>query len=546
MYAKSITIENFRVFQEKFTLNLSKNINCISGHNGIGKSTILAILSNCGEVKAKDGRMLDGSIFKGDFSEILKGDKEYDNEGAYIKIEFEDLPLHESNPPYVEALEFRTTFQKYDDKERFRLLPKKISGVRNSEAKINWPTFYLGLSRLYPIGESQKIQKSKHLSEEIAQTFIEKHALILSMNYGETASAKELGIIEHRKSKIGLKTEKFSETANSSGQDNIGQILLAILSFENLKNSYSNYSGGLLIIDELDATLHPAVQKKLFDYLLEKSLELDLQVVFTTHSLTLIQHASMIRNKNTNSEKIKVSYLRKRTNSVHVIDNPSPSVYERDLNDTYAGLAPIINKVKVITEDGVAQWFIKIILETKLNGQNELHNLEFLDLNTSWQHIIKLLTCDVEVFKNYIAILDPDIMKPDNLEVLSRLIMGSPYKVNQPLANILTIPSANDNFYNIERMLWEYIREVKDSHEMFNDPVLIDSNFQHRLALENGPESENYAQYGTKKYKKWFEDHLFLLKTVVRYWIKDNDDIVMIFLNNLKSTYNNINGKING
>ena len=46
MYIKKLVVQDFRAFQKKFTIHFSKNITAISGQNGIGKSTILAILAN--------------------------------------------------------------------------------------------------------------------------------------------------------------------------------------------------------------------------------------------------------------------------------------------------------------------------------------------------------------------------------------------------------------------------------------------------------------------------------------------------------------------
>ncbi|MBG1279471.1 AAA family ATPase [Lactococcus lactis] len=51
MWAKKIELHDFRAFENFFEMDLAKNITCISGHNGIGKSTILAVLNNCGELK---------------------------------------------------------------------------------------------------------------------------------------------------------------------------------------------------------------------------------------------------------------------------------------------------------------------------------------------------------------------------------------------------------------------------------------------------------------------------------------------------------------
>ena len=41
------------------------------------------------------------------------------------------------------------------------------------------------------------------------------------------------------------------------------------------------------LIDELDATMHPAAQIRLLNVLYEEAKLLNLQIVFTTHSLSL-------------------------------------------------------------------------------------------------------------------------------------------------------------------------------------------------------------------------------------------------------------------
>ena len=92
-----------------------------------------------------------------------------------------------------------------------------------------------------------------------------------------------------RKKGIGINTDKYSSITNSAGQDNIGQIIMAIMSFRKLKKEYKGYKGGLLLIDEIEATLHPIAQIKLLDFLYRACKELNLQVVFTTHSVALLE-----------------------------------------------------------------------------------------------------------------------------------------------------------------------------------------------------------------------------------------------------------------
>ena len=45
--------------------------------------------------------------------------------------------------------------------------------------------------------------------------------------------------------------------AISAGQDNLGKLLIAVLSFKRLMEKYKDdYKGGLLLIDEIESTFH--------------------------------------------------------------------------------------------------------------------------------------------------------------------------------------------------------------------------------------------------------------------------------------------------
>ena len=163
----------------------------------------------------------------------------------------------------------------------------------------------MGLSRLYPVGEGTAA-KATALEKSISDELLLLHSNILNINYSSNSNIDSINIKETGKGKSGVNTIDYPSTSNSSGQDNVGQILLTLLSFKKLKQENPEKdNGGILLIDELDATVHPAAQKKLFDYLYKTSLELDLQIVFTTHSLSLINH--VIDTKNSTKDKnIKV------------------------------------------------------------------------------------------------------------------------------------------------------------------------------------------------------------------------------------------------
>ena len=233
MWIDKIEIKDFRAFQKPLNIELAKNITCISGHNGIGKSTILAALSNCGELKKNDGIHLNGTLFRGEFSDIIIGVKPFDTIGDKIKVGFKDKPKNELDnvaATYVDELEFRATFQK----ERYRLLPKEIPGIRETVSKLKWPTYYLGLSRLYPVGEGTTA-KTTALEKSISDELLLLHSNILNINYSSNSNIDSINIKETGKGKSGVNTIDYPSTSNSSGQDNVGQILLTLLSFKKLK-----------------------------------------------------------------------------------------------------------------------------------------------------------------------------------------------------------------------------------------------------------------------------------------------------------------------
>lgn len=538
MWINKIELHDFRAFQNKFEMNFGKNITCISGHNGIGKSTILAVLSNCGELKKNVATQLNGSAFRGEFSDIIIGDEAFDTKGDKASISFSDLPSDSSNGilnDYVPTLEFRATFQNADEHKRFRLIPKKIKDSRMSEAKLTWPTVYLGLSRLYPVGESE-IAIPKKLPTGIMDELLKEHQDILNMKYDSEAKMEAIGLKEiSSKKKTGVRTSTYSSTSNSAGQDNVGQIILAVLSFQNLKETLDDYHGGILLIDEIDATLHPAVQFKLYDYLLKKSKELDLQIVFTTHSITLLEHIS--ESYNNNKYDVKTCYLLKRTKSILIQENPSMNLLKNDLSDTYSNYNRPEEKIRLLTEDEVARWFFELLL--KYSNREKDFSFEIIDINIGWQHIIKLLTSDPQTFNNYIALLDPDTRKNENEEWLTKSTTATIYREHDTsTSSIFRLPATPETLESIEKILWKYVSTLDDEASFYKHPVISVGNWQKHMVILHGPESDKYKNMKESvRIKNWFNDNKEYLEIAVSYWIEDNKQLVEEFLDNLFQAY---------
>jgi predicted ATP-dependent endonuclease of OLD family len=85
---------------------------------------------------------------------------------------------------------------------------------------------------------------------------------------------------------LALQTDSYGHLGNSAGQDNISQIISALISFEILKEKQGlDFKGGIILIDELDSTLYAASQCKLIDILFRYARKLEIQIILTTHSI---------------------------------------------------------------------------------------------------------------------------------------------------------------------------------------------------------------------------------------------------------------------
>ena len=400
---KLLKLNDFRQFKNMNIL-LGKNITVLAGRNSTGKSTILGVLANSGELKKKDGTTYSNRRFRAEFSEIFHGSKKYDASGSdRIQIDIVD-----ENDNIIDYRKFRTAWQNEKGKDRFRVIPIKfLDGGKKTEAKMQIPVSYLGLSRLFPIGEAneEKIVKNKinFMDDKQKNWFIEQYKQILSL-YDTVTDISNYSIGETDKKKgVGIETDKYDYLTNSSGQDNLGQILMAILSFKRLKLQREDWTGGLLLIDEIDATLHPAAQKRLIDLLIKEAKINNIQVVVTTHSSDLLKHIcnKTVHNSDSKNNNVELYYFTNGNRHLEMRRNPEYSTIENDL--LVESMLQNANKVKIYSEDAENRWFIKKLVP------EYLPYVDMLDVKIGCDQLLSLYTGDVSYFGNVLIVLDGDV-----------------------------------------------------------------------------------------------------------------------------------------
>ncbi|MBL0910777.1 MAG: AAA family ATPase [Bacteroidia bacterium] len=277
MKIKRLKITNFRHLSN-LDFDFGSILTVIAGGNGTGKTSMLGII---------------GHIFKYSNAYYNLFNERFETKYSAV-FRFSDT--HDVTETYSYQLFFENGTNKNaasrivteNGRIRHRI---DVGGRIRGGGKVSKPVIFLSLKRLLPLAQENERNIKLGL-----QTLTPELAVEYNEIYNEVFSTTETINPVHTKSSnknsFSPTTANFDSHGISAGQDNIGHIILALLSFKKLKQDNLNYDGGLLLIDELDATLYPAAQKNLMKVMLRIGREVNLQIVFTTHSSDLLNFLS--------------------------------------------------------------------------------------------------------------------------------------------------------------------------------------------------------------------------------------------------------------
>lgn len=505
----TLNIDKFRIL-ENIEIKFGKTITAIAGHNALGKSTILGLVGNI--VEYKEYNNIFGKKYRTEFSEIFKATPEYDKTGQH-KGHF---TINEK-----EIISFRSAWQ--NNNTRFRIIPKRQDhNNNNTESKYPLPVIYLGLSRLYPIGEvgneGEKIDYK--LTEIENKWFIDNYKTIFSsfdtINNISGNSTKEV-----KSNFVGINTNKYNTLTNSAGQDNLSQILLSIISFRRLKQKITNenkeWNGGVFIIDEIDATLHPKAQVELINILHKNAKKLNVQIIFTTHSLSIMKYMTeKYENKPKFGNAFVLNFISNANQKIRVLKNPTYELIKNNLCVTLSEKSKKQSKIIVYSEDDDTRWFLKKLLY----GHN--NKLDLINIDFGCDQLYKLLIKDPIHFSKVLFVVDADV-KQSNKKFTDK-------------SNVLALPGET----RPENILYDYLSNP-DSNIWDNEDN-IQNGFTMQYIQDNGPESSNYNNktIEREKFSSWFYDKKKELEDykVFNYWKKENLQLVEEFRTEFITKYN--------
>lgn len=410
-------IENFRSFHG-VQFNVGRKITAISGQNGVGKSSITSLMAS-GSGLSKKGRL--GSNFQPEFYDFFNID---------LEEKFTDyrLFLTYTEEGYAESVLKKLSFKDDTEANRgVRIIPRTsnrdLPGVKlkiaekmakdtfgvGGAARVPIPTIYLSISRLYPLGERKDTVTIKELKRtnklyqnETDHKFCEWYNAVIP---GSIKQGAPLSVVEKKtcsRSSFHMDIEHTPTLSQSVGQDNIGNIISALVDIY-LLSKQENYAGAILCIDEVEVSLHPDTQIRLLDLLYKLSDELSIQIIFSTHSLTVLKE--LLRKQEKSPKEYSVIYL-KNPSAPIVTRHKSYEMLKADLLGRMTFDRP---RTKIYFEDEIGQHLFHLLVSSLrhqcdiLSRGNDLRNCE--EVNLSYK-----LKNSLEQLKEFVDVL-PDLQE---------------------------------------------------------------------------------------------------------------------------------------
>ena len=321
---KKLNIKKFRALND-VGIEFGTHVTVICGKNGTSKSSILGITAQIFSFEkdyAKEQLLnyqtISGAEFKSKYSEHFRLSDQFDVPGS-MEV---DVELFDGFTNKAATAELGLSKRGKISRPVVRKNSTATEG--NDSRNFTHPVIFLSLKRLYPIANRDYKKSGFEYLDAHKKKFINLTNELL--NRTSSAATSTTGMI-HSAVAHG---DNYDQDSVSAGEDNAGQIMLALMSFRKLQEECPDYKGGLLLIDEADAGLFPAAQIKLVEIFNRECNELSLQVVMTSHSPTLIEYTFEQSQKY--QKRFKTVYLSDTYGSVQALHDKSWPEIEADLH----------------------------------------------------------------------------------------------------------------------------------------------------------------------------------------------------------------------
>lgn len=507
MIIKELHIKHFRGFSD-LTLKTNRPVNIIVGQNGTMKTTLLGILAQPFSTKTSvfsAENRLDGYKFGSQLSDNFKFSPKLDIPGEHEWTLTIDKKIYDKE---------KYTCVSEERKDNHRIRFWSTEGRQKDMNYVQCPVIYLSLKRLIPIGEERKIDLLQvELSDEEKEFYKRKYKEIL---ISPDEEIKSIGHVKaSNKSTIVPETDRYDEFTVSAGQDNVGKIIMSVMSMARLKEKYSQeYKGGIILIDELESTLYPAAQEKIAKFLFEMAEKYNIQFFCTTHSLEIINYIKTGNYK----DRGNIIYLKKVGDKLNYYENPTLPDMQNDLNIAI-GKQVKSTKIKIYCEDKSGCLFAKKLCPPCL--KNKVVFMDKIDL--SWTNYRTFYKAKVPEFLDNIICLDGDVRYPD--------IPANGWRSYPTKTNVVFLPGN----HGLEHLMYDFLIK-KDPNDDFWDNTLSGYNKQKCFKDYASPLMDE------SQIKQWFKSQKDFAgngySKFITEWKKQHIDEIKEFQQDIVRAYN--------
>lgn len=534
---KKLEIENFRALNS-VEVAFGDHITVVCGKNGTSKSSILGIAAQIFSFEkdyAKDEelsfRQIAGGSFKSQYSEHFRISEKFDVPGSMTV----NIVLHDGYTDQAATAKLELMKRGKSPRPVVRN-NSTATGDENSSRNFTHPVIFLSLKRLYPIADRKYEVSDFEYLKKHKQEFIGLTNELL--NRGSSHATGTDGTI----SSAVAHGENYDHESVSAGEDNAGQIILALMSFRKLKEEYPDYKGGLLLIDEADAGLFPTAQVNLLKMLDRECKNLNLQVVMTSHSPVLIEHA--FEQSQQFRRRYKTVYLSNTYGDVQVMQDWSWAQISADINTkTFtAASGASLPSVNVYFEDKEAADFFATLM---IRQPIKKFTTPMSEITLGCSNYLQLIQKGIPEFaERSIVCLDAD---------QTEKIKGKNFKT------VVLLPGALPP----DQLIFEHLYNLPPGHEFWKNDILFTRDVFTISAREvinefaiNGNAADvknSVAAYQGDKtprevFKRFYKDAVFQ-KLVTsgakpynpwRHWVESNPSASNEFLEKFKASIHGV------
>ena len=502
----AIEIENFRTLKNR-VLTLGKNLTIISGKNGTMKTTLMGLIAHPFTSTSVD---CFGNQLKTPLSEVFRLSLKYDDNYSY------NILLTSKNN---EKIREKITIDERGGRHRI-----VVSGHEKGDGNFIFNTSFLSLSRLRPIIETKaEEQKNIELNTEEKEDLRKFYGYI----FLQTDKNDYIAVSDNSKKKTfgpSGSSATYDFNSISSGEDNLGSIFNTLLSFQRTRKT------GLICIDEIESSLHPSAQVNLINYLNKWSKQHNIQIVFTTHSLHIIQYLYLNMREELEKHNIMINFISfSRSGSdknYKIIKNPDYALAYKELTLKSPQEVSQQYKTTVYCEDNVAKHMLRSILGTKICKFIEIqHNLDESDNpGTSKNTLISMCkNIPTILYKTKaFVVLDGDVPDQEIAHVRDKKLF-------------MRLPEPD--LYPLEKRIIIYLLQLEAKDPLFEKIDKLQDSIKNELVQKcriNPPDILTVRLADPKSCKAWAQLDKKLFSACVTAYCKSLDETT---INNFKKEF---------